>query len=194
MDIFLSKEEHDALWRNHGDASDDDDDDSSSISSSSSNSDSSSSSSASDSPKKVKTDISQGAKSKKKPFWSAKPIIYMKGLPFTATIEEIRNMFCDCGEITSITRQLNDAGRWTGAVTVRFKDSASMNHALKLDGTIWSGTGGGNMHFLYFPLMLTFLQMECDMCASRNMTPRQRKPHRSLTISAMYMLATCQRM
>jgi RNA recognition motif-containing protein len=86
--------------------------------------------------------------SKKKPFWAPKNILYMMGLPFPATVSEIKNFFSDCGEIENVTRQLNDKGRWNGCVFVKFKTRADMEKGLTLDGTIWSGTGSDGVRYI----------------------------------------------
>jgi RNA recognition motif-containing protein len=86
--------------------------------------------------------------SKKKPFWAPKNILYMMGLPFPATVSEIKNFFADCGEVENVTRQLNDKGRWNGCVFVKFKAKADMEKGLTLDGTIWSGTGSDGVRYI----------------------------------------------
>ena len=84
----------------------------------------------------------------KKPFWAPKNILYMMGLPFPATVSEIKNFFIDCGEIETVTRQLNDKGRWNGCVFVKFKTKADMEKGLSLNGTIWSGTGADGIRYI----------------------------------------------
>jgi nucleolin len=86
--------------------------------------------------------------SKKKPFWAPKNILYMMGLPFPATVSEIKNFFTDCGEVDNVTRQLNDKGRWNGCVFVKFKNRQDMEKGLTLDGTIWNGTGSDGVRFI----------------------------------------------
>ena len=65
----------------------------------------------------------------------------MKGLPFSATIDEIRNFFCDCGSITSIKQKLDDNNRWTGALFIKFETKTGFDSAITYNGTIWSGSG-----------------------------------------------------
>jgi nucleolin len=86
--------------------------------------------------------------SKKKPFWAPKNILYMMGLPFPATVSEIKNFFTDCGEVENVTRQLNDKGRWNGCVFVKFKNRQDMEKGMTLDGTIWNGTGADGVRFI----------------------------------------------
>lgn len=127
----------------------------SSTSSSESDTSSSSSSSSSDSEGPVQqreissvqatgtTEATAVAQPKKKPFWAPKHIAFMKGLPYSASPDEIKNFFADCGEVVSLTRQLGDDGRWNGCVFVKFSGREHLDTALSLDGTIWTGSGGG---------------------------------------------------
>jgi RNA recognition motif-containing protein len=79
------------------------------------------------------------APSRKKPFWAPKHIIYAKGFPFSAKTEEIQNFFCHCGVISSLTEVLDDKGKWSGKVKIRFATEGDMNKAIALNGEIWYG-------------------------------------------------------
>ena len=87
---------------------------------------------------------------KKKSFWASKPGVFIKGLPFTATVGEIENMLADCGELKGEIKQVLDdkSGRWTGSVIVMFKEAASVDLALSLDKTVWSGNGGDGVRYV----------------------------------------------
>ena len=87
---------------------------------------------------------------KKKPFWAPKHIVFMKGLPYVASPDEIKNFFADCGEITSLTRQLGDDGRWNGCVFVKFSTREGLDAAISLDGAVWTGNGAGILIYYYF--------------------------------------------
>ena len=84
----------------------------------------------------------------KKPFWSQKNIIYAIGFPFISTINEIKNFFSNCGEILSITRQLNDNLQWNGCIFIKFQTKQNMKLALTLDGTIWTGSGTDGQRYI----------------------------------------------
>jgi RNA recognition motif-containing protein len=86
---------------------------------------------------------------KKKSFWAPKHIAYVKGFPYTATMEEIRDFFKDCGKITSIVEQLDERSKkWTGCLYVRFSQESDMNKAIALTRSIWQGTGGDGKRYL----------------------------------------------
>ena len=86
---------------------------------------------------------------KKKGFWAEKPSVYVKGLPFCATVPEIQNLFFDCGETKSVKQVLDpESGRWTGSVVVRFANKEAQELALSLDKTVWTGTGCDGVRFV----------------------------------------------
>lgn len=94
--------------------------------------------------------VSKDKDKKKKSFWSEKSGVYIKGLPFLATIGEIENMLGDCGERKGPIKQVLDeaTGRWTGSVVCMFVDKASVELALALNGTVWSGSGGDGERYV----------------------------------------------
>jgi nucleolin len=149
----------DASSSSDNDSDSDSDSDTSSSSSDESESDAkvSASEQVPEETKKVEVETkTEDAPPKKKPFWAPKHIAFMKGLPYSAAPDEIKNFFADCGEIVSVTRQLGDDGRWNGCVFVKFTGREHLDTALTLDGTIWTGEGGGmcSMNSLYRDLCL----------------------------------------
>ena len=87
-------------------------------------------------------------KKKKKPFWSAKPIVFVKGLPFSTNLSEIKNFFGCCGNISKVDRQFDDNKRWTGSIFIKFDSATSVENALAMNGSVWSGTGGDGKRFV----------------------------------------------
>ncbi len=53
---------------------------------------------------------------KKKSFWAPKHVAYVKGLPFNSKMDEIKGFFCGCGDVISITEQIDDKSKWTGNI------------------------------------------------------------------------------
>lgn len=92
--------------------------------------------------------VSTSAREKKKPFWAPKHRVICKGLPFCATLGEIKNFFSDCGDVGSVTQQLDDKSRWTGSVMVKFDCQASLEKALTLNGSVWTGSGGDGVRYV----------------------------------------------
>lgn len=84
----------------------------------------------------------------KKPFWSSKHIIYASGFPFISTLPEIKNLFCNCGEIVSVERLFGDDRRWNGCCLIRFKTQKDYELALNLNGTIWTGSGSDGVRYI----------------------------------------------
>jgi len=66
--------------------------------------------------------------------------IYVKGLPWQASEEEVRDFFKDCGEITSCELPLDENGRSSGTAYVKFAERAGVDAALALDGQTWQDT------------------------------------------------------
>jgi nucleolin len=61
--------------------------------------------------------------------------IYIEGLPFDATEEQITTFFRDCGQISSIRLpKWHDSGRLRGYGHVEFSEASSAIQALELDG------------------------------------------------------------
>ena len=85
---------------------------------------------------------------KKKSFWQNKNQVFVKGLPFNSTIDDIKFFFRKCGEIKNITRKLDDKNRWTGSVHIRFTNKESIVEALKLDSALWEGNGSDGSRFV----------------------------------------------
>ena len=93
--------------------------------------------------------MSNKEEKKKKSFWAPKHIAYVKGFPYTATMEEIRDFFKDCGKITSIVEQLDERSKkWTGCLHIRFSQESDMNKAIALSKSVWQGTGGDGKRYL----------------------------------------------
>ena len=86
----------------------------------------------------------------KKPFWQTKPReVYVKGLPFVASHEDIKSFFKDCGEISKITQQQDVKGRWIGSCFLKFADKTSIPSALLMNESIWTGKGGDGKRFIH---------------------------------------------
>jgi nucleolin len=66
--------------------------------------------------------------------------IYVKGLPWTASEEEVREFFQDCGAITSCELPLDENGRSSGTAYVKFSERSELEAALALDGQTWKDT------------------------------------------------------
>ena len=86
----------------------------------------------------------------KKQFWAPKHIAYVKGLPFTCKLEEVREFFAKCGNITSIKEQMDDSKKWTGGLYIRFENEAAMNNAISLHESVWTGMFYWNDHIAYY--------------------------------------------
>lgn len=139
--------------------SDSDDESSESYDSDSSDSDSESSSSGEKERKdedgnKEKTSASSSSNDpppptkKKKPFWSSKPIVFVKGLPFSTNLQDIKKVFSSCGNVVKVDRQLDDKKRWTGSIFVRFDSQEAMEGALSMNGELWKGEGADGKRFI----------------------------------------------
>jgi RNA recognition motif-containing protein len=77
---------------------------------------------------------------RKKPFWTPKHIAYVKGLPYSAVPDEYTEIFSECGETLSITEQLDDDGKWTGCLFVKYATEEGMNNAIAVwNEAIWKG-------------------------------------------------------
>jgi nucleolin len=59
--------------------------------------------------------------------------IYVKGLPWSATEEEVTDFFKECGTITACELPLGDDGRASGTAFVTFDDEAGATKALEHD-------------------------------------------------------------
>jgi nucleolin len=66
--------------------------------------------------------------------------IYVKGLPWQATEDEVREFFKDCGTITSCETPLDENGRSSGTAYVKFSSRSGIDAALALDGQTWPDT------------------------------------------------------
>lgn len=100
------------------------------------------------------TDSSKSAMNKKS-FWAPKHIALVKGLPFDSsttprhqTLNEVRELFGECGELKSITEQLDDKNKWTGCLYLKFGTEADMNRAIGLNNSIWNGTGSDGTRYV----------------------------------------------
>ena len=76
---------------------------------------------------------------KKKSFWAPKHIAFIKGLPRTATSEEINLYFSNCGEIRSLVKQTDQNDAWTGGWFARFTTQEGLTNAISLSGENWTG-------------------------------------------------------
>ncbi len=90
----------------------------------------------------------EGDSKRKKPFWGSKHIAYAKGFPFSASNEEIRNFFLNCGEIVALDEVKDDKGKWNGCVKVRFNCESDLGKALTLNTTVWYGSGSDGKRFI----------------------------------------------
>lgn len=65
--------------------------------------------------------------------------MFLGGLPFKATEEDIKELFQDCGEIASLDIRIGRDGRPMGYGFMTFKDAESVPKALELDGAEMQG-------------------------------------------------------
>ncbi|KAF4752383.1 hypothetical protein FOZ62_027186, partial [Perkinsus olseni] len=75
--------------------------------------------------------------------------VYVEGLPFSWTEEDIYNHFKECGQILSVRApKWEDSGRLRGYAHVTLADDKAFSEALKLDGSkAWAG-GSGRQRWL----------------------------------------------
>jgi len=66
--------------------------------------------------------------------------IFVKGLPWVVSEEEIRDYFKACGKMVKVELPVQADGRASGTAYVEFSKRAEVDAALKLDGGIWPGT------------------------------------------------------
>ena len=88
-------------------------------------------------------------KKTKKDFWAQKHAVYMKGFPFRVTDSEISNFLFDLSNMKSFKREKNADGQWSGAIVVKFADKEGVLQALKLNKSIWGGTGADGERFIH---------------------------------------------
>jgi len=68
------------------------------------------------------------------------PKLYIRGLPWRADEEQVRDFFKSCGSgPTTIELPLQDDGRSSGTAVVEFKDTASAEAAIELNGADFEG-------------------------------------------------------
>ena len=89
-----------------------------------------------------------GENSKKKSFWAKKSAAYMKGFPFRTRDDEISNFLADLSDIKGFQRMKEVDGQWSGSIVVKFKGEEGLDQALKLDGSIWGGTGADGSRYI----------------------------------------------
>lgn len=66
--------------------------------------------------------------------------MYIEGIPYASTEEEIRALFADCGEITSLRApRYQDSGRLRGYAHITFSSEEAATAALGLDRTVVHG-------------------------------------------------------
>ena len=66
--------------------------------------------------------------------------IYIKGLPWTSSDDEVRSFFNDCGNVTAVELPLAEGGRSSGTAFVTFDSKESLDLALAKDEAIWPGS------------------------------------------------------
>ena len=93
--------------------------------------------------------IDKALKRNKKDFWAQKHAVYMKGFPFRVTDSEISNFLFDLSNMKSFKREKNADGQWSGAIVVKFADKEGVLQALKLNKSIWGGTGADGERFIH---------------------------------------------
>lgn len=75
-----------------------------------------------------------------KPFWAPKHIAYIKGLPYCVVPEEYERVFKDCGDVISVAEQLDDAGKWTGCLFVRYATEDALKNVIAVwNEAVWTG-------------------------------------------------------
>lgn len=66
--------------------------------------------------------------------------MYIEGIPYASTEEEIKSLFSDCGEITSLRApRYQDSGRLRGYAHITFSTAEAATAALELDRTVMHG-------------------------------------------------------
>jgi len=65
--------------------------------------------------------------------------MYIRGLPWRATEEEVRSHFDSCGEMVSCELPLQDDGRSSGTAIIKFSDTAGAEACLALNGEDFNG-------------------------------------------------------
>jgi nucleolin len=66
--------------------------------------------------------------------------IFVKGLPWKASEQEVREFFQSCGDILSTEIPMRDDGKSLGVAYVKFKTREGLMNALVKDGEYWPGT------------------------------------------------------
>jgi hypothetical protein len=61
--------------------------------------------------------------------------VFLKNLSFKCTEDEIRNLFSNCGVITTVQIQRTQAGKHRGMAIIEFQDKKSVKSAMKLHNT-----------------------------------------------------------
>merc|ERR1712194_789484 len=65
--------------------------------------------------------------------------VYVRGLPFSATKDQLTKDFGAFGEVESFRLSVNDDGNHKGFCFIKYKDDAGVVAALKLDNTDYGG-------------------------------------------------------
>jgi len=65
--------------------------------------------------------------------------IYVRGLPWKANEDEVREYFSTCGEIISIEMPIMDDGRSSGTAIINFKTKQACETCLELNGSDFNG-------------------------------------------------------
>merc|ERR1712151_845271 len=65
--------------------------------------------------------------------------MYIRGLPWKATEDEVREYFSSCGEIISIEMPIMDDGRSSGTAIINFKTKQGCETCLELNGLDFNG-------------------------------------------------------
>merc|ERR1719333_1862022 len=84
-------------------------------------------------------DKSDGGKAGGKGQGGNENTVFVRGLPFSATEEQLTKDFAECGEIERLNLPLNDEGKPKGICFIKFKTQEGMDAALKFDNTDYGG-------------------------------------------------------
>ena len=67
------------------------------------------------------------------------PTIYIRGLPWKATAEEVQEFFAECGAIKSVDLPLMGDGRSSGTAIVEFESPEGSAKAMECNGADFGG-------------------------------------------------------
>ena len=103
--------------------------------------------------------------------------VYVRGLPWRATEEEVRDYFAACGEISSIELPLQDDGRSSGTAIIEFEGAEAAAAAIEMNGADFNGRWLNSEQFLHVHQLVSeskspYLMRHCCPPTIKSNTPQ----------------------